>query len=78
MAILCLASMRMMKGYSSARSTSPADEVVQLIGDRGGVAVASYESVADHTAADMIIKACEADGGHDPFSNADNVVRHVC
>jgi len=39
-------------------SASPADEVAQLIKDRGGVAVASYESVADHAAADRIIKAC--------------------
>ena len=42
----------------SGSSTSPADEVVQLIRDRGGVAVDSYESVADHAAADRIIKAC--------------------
>jgi NAD(P)-dependent dehydrogenase (short-subunit alcohol dehydrogenase family) len=39
-------------------STSPADEVVQLIKDRGGLAVANYESVADHAAADRIIEAC--------------------
>lgn len=39
-------------------SASPADEVVQLTRDGGGVAVASYESVADHAAADRIIKAC--------------------
>jgi NAD(P)-dependent dehydrogenase (short-subunit alcohol dehydrogenase family) len=39
-------------------STSPADEVVQLIVDRDGVAVANYESVADHTAAERVINAC--------------------
>lgn len=39
-------------------STSPADEVVQIIKERGGVAVANYESVVDHAAAEKIIKAC--------------------
>lgn len=39
-------------------SAAPADEVVQLIKSRGGVAMANYESVADFTAAKRIIKAC--------------------
>ncbi len=39
-------------------SDTPADEVVQLIKDGGGEAIANYESVADHAAAEKIIKAC--------------------
>ena len=39
-------------------STTPADEVVQLIKDGGGEAIANYESVADHAAAERIIRAC--------------------
>jgi NAD(P)-dependent dehydrogenase (short-subunit alcohol dehydrogenase family) len=39
-------------------STSPADEVVHIIKEKGGTAVASYESVVDHAAADRLINTC--------------------
>lgn len=39
-------------------SPAPAQEVVELIKKKGGTAVANYESVADHSGAERIIKAC--------------------
>ena len=42
----------------SGTEAAPADEVVKLIKSRGGVAVANYDSVAYHAAAERIIKAC--------------------
>ncbi|MFC1926203.1 SDR family NAD(P)-dependent oxidoreductase [Chloroflexota bacterium] len=42
----------------SDNSTAPANEVVHLVKDRGRMAVANYESVADYAAAERIIKAC--------------------
>jgi len=42
----------------SGNSAAPADKVVSLIKEQGGVALANYESVADYAAAEEIIKSC--------------------
>ena len=57
-------------------STTPADEVVQLIKDGGGEAIANYESVADHAAAERIIRACvEKFGRIDILCNLAGIAR---
>ena len=50
-------------------SESPADDVVSEIKDRGGIAVADYNSVADFKAAEDIINSCV-----DNFGSVDIVV----
>src|SRR3972149_273443 len=42
----------------SGFAKSPADDTVGIIKSRGGIAIPCYESVADHAAAERIIKAC--------------------
>jgi len=60
----------------SGTAAAPADEVVQLIKDRGGVAAASYESVADHAAAERLIKACiDNFGSLDILCNVAGILR---
>ena len=45
-------------------ATGPTDSVVTEIKKKGGTAIASYESVTDFTAAEMLIKACVDNFGH--------------
>lgn len=51
----------------SGSSMGPADEVVDEIRKNGGVAVASYNSVADFKAAEEIIKSCVSNFGRIDF-----------
>jgi NAD(P)-dependent dehydrogenase (short-subunit alcohol dehydrogenase family) len=55
---------------------APADEVVQEIKNRGGLAVANYDSVADFAAADRLIKSCVDNFGRlDILVNCAGIVR---
>ncbi|MFC2058620.1 SDR family NAD(P)-dependent oxidoreductase [Chloroflexota bacterium] len=57
-------------------SAAPANDVAQLIKDQGGMAVANYESVADHAAAESIIEACiDSFGRIDILVNAAGILR---
>jgi NAD(P)-dependent dehydrogenase (short-subunit alcohol dehydrogenase family) len=57
-------------------SSAPAEEVVQLIKQRGGTAVASYDSVADHSSAERIIKTCVENFGRiDILCNVAGIAR---
>jgi NAD(P)-dependent dehydrogenase (short-subunit alcohol dehydrogenase family) len=42
----------------SGKSMAPADEVVKIIKDKGGQAIAIYETVDDHGGAEKLIRAC--------------------
>jgi NAD(P)-dependent dehydrogenase (short-subunit alcohol dehydrogenase family) len=42
----------------SGKSTTPADEVVEMIKSKGGEAIASYETVDDHAGAEKLIRTC--------------------
>jgi len=60
----------------SGNSTAPANEVVRLIKERGGMAVANYESVADYAAAERLIKACiDSFGSIDILVNVAGVLK---
>ena len=57
-------------------SIEPANEVVEEIRKRGGVAIANFENVADFTAAERIIKSCvENFGKLDILVNVAGVLR---
>jgi len=57
----------------------PADEVVREIQQKGGVAIASYESVADFDAAQRIIQACVDNFGQiDILVNCAGILRERC
>jgi hypothetical protein len=57
---------------ATGRSTQPADETVEAIRARGGVAVASYDSVATKSGADKLIGAAM-----DTFGGVDIIVNNA-
>ncbi|MEW6033395.1 MAG: SDR family NAD(P)-dependent oxidoreductase [Chloroflexota bacterium] len=60
----------------SGRDTSPADDLVKDIQARGGTTIPCYESVADFTAAERIIKTCVDNfGSLDILFNGAGVLR---